>query len=551
LYISGTAANYLDGRLGVGVASSSYAMAQIINTTAADRALVVRGAASQTGDLLDVQNSAGASQFKVDSNGNVGIGTTPGSGINLLVQKPFVQSAGGTGYGIYSNQTIQSDVTGGAYINLSQVNTAAQSFTLSQLYNYFAWGVATPGAGSTIATQTGFIVNTTFTGATTNIGFRGQIPSGTGRWNVYMDGTADNYMAGALGIGGFASAGQTIYVNRNITGATTGRPVFVQSTIQSDVTTGVNVFGTGVSTQAASFTLANLNHFNAGGIATPGAGSTILNQTGFSVTSGMTGATNNYAFFSQIASGTNRWNLYMDGTAANYLAGRLGVGATLTSGGMVQITNTTAADKALIIKGATSQTGDLFDVQTSSGYSLFRINSSGAGWFRQEANGLQINLNLGRMDDGLTTPLYQVQTDDTLGDILRFFCTRWSSNVKFARSSALGDRDMVTISGGAGDNRIEIFNDSNVVNSRIVSNGTSFLNGGNVGIGIEGATSRLHVVQSVAANVGVIVRGASSQTANLQQWQNSAGTILAYVAADGSSSFTEGDQNVLAVSVFS
>jgi hypothetical protein len=59
------------------------------------------------------------------------------------------------------------------------------------------------------------------------------------------------------------------------------------------------------------------------------------------------------------------------------------------------------------------------------------------------------------------------------------------------------------------------------------------------------------VVNTTASDIGFVVKGAAAQTGNLQQWQNSAGTILAYVAADGGSSFTEGDQNVLAVSVFS
>jgi hypothetical protein len=45
----------------------------------------------------------------------------------------------------------------------------------------------------------------------------------------------------------------------------------------------------------------------------------------------MTGATNNYGFFGNIASGTNRWNLYMAGTAANYMAGKLSIGTTISN----------------------------------------------------------------------------------------------------------------------------------------------------------------------------------------------------------------------------
>jgi len=39
--------------------------------------------------------------------------------------------------------------------------------------------------------------------------------------------------------------------------------------------------------------------------------------------------------------------------------------------------------------------------------------------------------------------------------------------------------------------------------------------------------------QGTAANVGLVIQGASSQSANLQEWQNSSGTILSRVKSDG------------------
>jgi len=486
LYMDGTAANYLAGRLGVGETLTSGAMARITSTAAADVGLIVKGAASQTGDLQQWQNSAGTSLTRINSGGNiivvqtvdtsfatsiertttdvqsagllslitrspatavfarepeiklrnsnttansytsisnnnaggvvnlsidfinvdnvyngairfntrstvsdyaermridgtgqVGIGIIPAAGRTLTLNKNMTGST--QPLGIFNTGQVQSDATGAIYYN-TFAGTQAAAFTISTLIHYQAQQ-GTFGAGSTVTNQRGFNVTSSLIGATNNYGYWGDIPSGTNRFNLYMNGTADNYLAGALGVGGFASAGQTIYVNRNITGATTGRPVFVQSTIQSDVTTGVNVFGTGVSTQAAVFNLQNLNHFNAGGIATPGAGSTIGNQTGFFVSSGMTGATNNYGFFSQIASGTNRWNLYMDGTAGNYMAGRLGVGSALTSGAMAQITNTTAGDIAFVVKGAASQTGNLQQWQNSAGTVLAYVAGDGSSSF--------------------------------------------------------------------------------------------------------------------------------------------------------------------------
>lgn len=59
---------------------------------------------------------------------------------------------------------------------------------------------------------------------------------------------------------------------------------------------------------------------------------------------------------------------------------------------------------------------------------------------------------------------------------------------------------------------------------------------GNVGIGTTSVAAgpRLFVVNSSATVTGVAIRGAASQSADLQQWQNSAGTALARVDAAGS-----------------
>ena len=57
-----------------------------------------------------------------------------------------------------------------------------------------------------------------------------------------------------------------------------------------------------------------------------------------------------------------------------------------------------------------------------------------------------------------------------------------------------------------------------------------YLGGGSVGSYIGAALS----VKSWSSTVvGAIVRGATSQTANLQEWQNSAGTVLAKIDAYG------------------
>lgn len=47
-------------------------------------------------------------------------------------------------------------------------------------------------------------------------------------------------------------------------------------------------------------------------------------------------------------------------------------------------------------------------------------------------------------------------------------------------------------------------------------------------------TGNGQVTISTPTNVGITITGASSQTANLQEWKNSSGTVVAAIAPDGS-----------------
>ncbi len=55
---------------------------------------------------------------------------------------------------------------------------------------------------------------------------------------------------------------------------------------------------------------------------------TITNQYGFEVSSDFTRGVNNYGFFSNVPSGSNRWNFYAGGTAPNFFQGIVYFGQT-------------------------------------------------------------------------------------------------------------------------------------------------------------------------------------------------------------------------------
>jgi hypothetical protein len=275
--------------------------------------------------------------FSGDANnylaGNLGIGTTSLTGRSLSVTKNITGAV--TSYGILSNGTIQSDVTNAVRLFNSVAVTAAASFTLSSLVHYYA-EQSTIGAGSAVTNQYGFYAESNLIGATNDYGFYGNLAAASNVWNLYMNGTANNYLAGALGIGSTSLTNVNLIYNKTITGAVTSYGIFGTSIVGADVTTAARYNGTSVSTAASAFTLTELTHYYAGQ-GTFGAGSTVTNQYGFYAQSSIQSATNNYGFFGNIPSGANRWNLYMNGTAANYMAGNLGLG-TITPATSAKLT---------------------------------------------------------------------------------------------------------------------------------------------------------------------------------------------------------------------
>jgi hypothetical protein len=132
---------------------------------------------------------------------SVGIGSTSLTGINLNLGKTITGAT--TAYGILQQGTIQTDVTSAAYGFRNLLNTAA-SLSLSG-YSHIRLGQSTIGAGTAITTHSGIEITDLTTG--TNIyAITSAVSSGTGKWNLYMNGTANNYMAGNLLIGTTSNA---------------------------------------------------------------------------------------------------------------------------------------------------------------------------------------------------------------------------------------------------------------------------------------------------------------------------------------------------------
>ena len=167
------------------------------------------------------------------------------------------------------------------------------------------------------------------------------------------------------------------------------------------------------------------------------------------------------------------------------------------------ITSSLASTIPLTLKGYTSQTANLQEWQNSAGTVLSSVNSTGLlsiGGSQLGSYSLTIRA---------TDAIILFSPDNT---------SAIKSNVAYVRGNtsgmpmylgSIGDAAQgvaaITTTSGAGSTSITSFG----VNGNIITN-----------------------LQSASA-IGLIIKGAASQTADLQQWQNSAGTVLASIGETG------------------
>jgi hypothetical protein len=140
----------------------------------------------------------------------IGIG---GINSNYIISVSGNQTGNTTTGGINISATVQNDVTSTAYGVLANPTTAANAFTLTNFRGFQA-GISL-GAGSTITNAFGFTASSLLgTNATNGYGFYSDLAAAANKWNFYASGTANNYMAGSLGIG-TTSPAVALHVKQN------------------------------------------------------------------------------------------------------------------------------------------------------------------------------------------------------------------------------------------------------------------------------------------------------------------------------------------------
>jgi len=227
---------------------------------------------------------------------------------------------------------------------------------------------------------------------------------------------------GAVGIGITTLTGYGLRVGKNITGFTSSTGVMSSGQTLSDVTVNSIYYRSNHNTQATTFTLNALSGFYAEQ-GTFGAGSTVTNQYGFHATSSLTGATNNYGFYGNIASSTGRFNFYANGTAANVFAGTTSIGGLVGSESL-RVTPVASAVNYLEAQGQIATGGPSLIATGSDTNVPLLLKTKGAGSFNFYTSGGTLQFFVGHIASAVNylqvvggatgvSPIFSAQGSDT------------------------------------------------------------------------------------------------------------------------------------------
>jgi len=217
--------------------------------------------------------------------------------------------------------------------------------------------------------------------------------------------------SGIAAVGGSTSSDRVLNIAGPITGAASAYGAMVSGTVQSGVTTAAYAYRSGVSVVDAAFTLPALHHFYATK-SSFGASATVTLQAGFTVSSGLSGATSNYGFFGSLAAGAGNYNCYMSGTAANYFAGDMQFSKTVTATGTTTpqtinknagsvnfaaadaskvVTNSLVTTSSIIIATVAANDATMKSVQAVAAAGSFTLYANAAPTAETRVNFLVIN----------------------------------------------------------------------------------------------------------------------------------------------------------------
>jgi len=205
-------------------------------------------------------------------------------------------------------------------------------------------------------------------------------------------------------------------------------------------------------------------------------------------------------------------NIYIQG-AGNYSAA-------------VNVKPGSTSNKGLVIRGLASQTGNLQEWQNNNGDVLSKITSDGS-------------LQIGSGAWTAISSLYGqvgVRTDGALLGSLSVGTGNAGVIGLVVKGAASQTADYFQIQNSSGTVVVRADSSNSIaVPFGQISAASGLIGSGTTRLGTAGVTA----YASAATSNGIIVRGAASQTANLQEWQDSAGTVLANITPAGAIKATD------------
>jgi hypothetical protein len=215
-------------------------------------------------------------------------------------------------------------------------------------------------------------------------------------------------------------------------------------------------------------------------------------------------------------------------------SGTLSVGTTGLAG-QLGVVSADAARQGLIVRGAASQSADLQQWQNSGGTVLSRIASTGRLEVQPSSGDTANFRNAG---GGLT--LWGGNSSWFMNAPLFMTGGSWTGGRLSVDTNATGTVG-ITVRGVASQTADlqQWQNSAGALVANMTASGTLALYGNGITSGdhrigtASYLSATLNVQARVATEIGTVIRGAASQTANLQEWQNSAGTILSNITSSG------------------
>lgn len=205
------------------------------------------------------------------------------------------------------------------------------------------------------------------------------------------------------------------------------------------------------------------------------------------------------------------------------------------------ITGQVADRTVFSVKGASSQTANLQEWQNSAGTALSNINASGHLYI-VGANASSYTARIGN---------FAIQPYDTSNIVLAcnsYYNNGWARIVSGYASQIqfLDGSTYISNSNTGSGSHSPIYTYKSDFSGSIglggnISTTASTYTGaflfidtsGQVAVNAtSGLSAQFAVVSASSSRVGAVIKGAASQSANLQEWQNSSGTAVAYIASD-------------------